>query len=257
MKLVIKDAYTLSSHAIADVPEALRLEMQALYLAYYDASSAELFQADLAEKDEALLLYFGGSLVGFSMLSLYPFDWNGQRVRVLYSGDTVVAREHWGQQQLGLGWLARAGSLWREEPQTPLYWFLLVKGHRTYRYLPAFACHYFPHWQQPAPDLQALAQSLAQSRFGEHYKEEGVVAFAQSRGQLKAEIADPVGHELEKPAVRYFLERNPGYRDGHELVCLCRLEPDNLRSFGRRAFLQGMSDGMAFSGKNLTDTTTG
>jgi hypothetical protein len=41
--------------------------------------------------------------------------------------------------------------------------------------------------------------------------------------------------------VRFFLERNPRYYLGEELVCLTELTSENLRSFASRAFLEGSS----------------
>jgi hypothetical protein len=42
--------------------------------------------------------------------------------------------------------------------------------------------------------------------------------------------------------VRLFLDRNAGYADGDELVCLTELCASNLRSIARREFLRGYDD---------------
>ena len=46
--------------------------------------------------------------------------------------------------------------------------------------------------------------------------------------------------ELEKPSTRYFMQRNPGYRQGDELVCLCEVAASNLKPLAQRVFLRGM-----------------
>ncbi len=82
---------------------------------------------------------------------------------------------------------------------------------------------------------------LAEQRFGAFYDaSSGLVRFPQSRGQLKPDWAAPDALELRRPEVRFFLQRNPGYVRGHELVCLSTLEADNLRPLARRLFIQGM-----------------
>ena len=48
--------------------------------------------------------------------------------------------------------------------------------------------------------------------------------------------------ERKRPDVAYFLQCNPGYASGDELVCLCELSTDNMRPLTRRLFVQGMGE---------------
>ena len=43
---------------------------------------------------------------------------------------------------------------------------------------------------------------------------------------------------LEQPLseVRFFVERNPGYQRGHELVCLCEVETHNMKPLTLKLF---------------------
>lgn len=211
--------------------------MQDLYLAHYCETSPAIFRADLAAKHDVLLLWHAGALVGFTTWRLDACMHEGRVIRVLYSGDTVVHRAHWGQQALAFAWIRRMGELAREGA-APLYWLLLVKGHRTYKYLSVFALRFFPHWQQAEPELETLAAHLARTRFGDEYLPgAGIVRFASPRGQLRPEIALPSAAECAKAATRHFLARNPGYAQGDELVCLCELAAHNMRPLARRLFL--------------------
>jgi hypothetical protein len=211
--------------------------MAALYLRYYDGSSETLFQSDLNRKSEALLVYSGDELVGFTTQEVYCRKCLGQQVRVIYSGDTVVDQAHWGQQALAFSWIERAGQLKQEKPDIPLYWFLIVKGHRTYRYLPAFSFKFYPHWSEDSGDLKSLADALAMGKFGADYNsDKGIVTFAESQGHLKEDYAYPTAEEQSKEAVGFFMRRNPGYLRGHEMVCLCELSEQNLKPMTRRIF---------------------
>ena len=49
-------------------------------------------------KNEVLMLSCERRLVGFTTLQIYPYEWYGQVLRIVYSGDTVVDKPHWGQQ---------------------------------------------------------------------------------------------------------------------------------------------------------------
>lgn len=216
--------------------------MYALYRRYYDASSWRLFAGDLAAKDHALVLRDETGVVrGFSTLAVYERTFNGQPVRVIFSGDTIVDERHWGQQALAFAWLRLAGQIKAAQPHLPLYWLLISKGHRTYRYLPTFSRAFYPS-PDPATeaDLAALRDFLARDRFGPAYAEAaGVVRFPESRGHLRAEYAEVPEPHRRLPEVAFFLARNPGYARGDELVCVCELREDTLRPIARRAFLAG------------------
>lgn len=217
-----------------------RASMSRLYMKYYENADEAAFQRDLDAKTEVEMLHWGGELVGFSALLLYEAEWQGQVVRIAYSGDTIVHRDHWGQQALPAAWLRRAASIHGSAPEVPFYWFLLVKGHRTYRFMPLFTEHYHPAPGNDGGNLKGLADKLAGDKFGGDYNtKSGVVEFPRSQGNLREEVAHPTERERRNPAVRFFLERNPGYLRGHELVCLCRIASENLRPFARRIFERG------------------
>ncbi len=227
---------------VTALSEDQRKAMFALYSRYYEATSKGVFSHDLQDKDQALLLSDQeGVLRGFSTLKLLESDWQGCRCRIIFSGDTIVHHRFWGEQSLAFAWIRQAGSIWAEQPDTPLYWLLIVKGHRTYRYLQAFSRRYYPHWQSPTPAAeQGLMDQLGAELFGEDYDPaSGVVHFPVSRGQLQAEWAEPPQEVQVRPEVQLFLQRNPGYRRGDELLCLTELHPDNLRPLARRLFLAG------------------
>lgn len=214
--------------------------MSALYLRHYAGSSDALFRGDLADKDDALLVFAGDALIGFTTIKIYDIEWQGRVAGIVYSGDTIVDRRHWGQRELARAWLEYVGGIKARAPQRPLYWFLLVKGHRTYRYLPVFARHFYPCWSSEDARLKALADHLAAARFGADYdRDAGVVAFPESRGHLRAEFALPDAADRERADVKFFLARNPGFRRGHELVCLCELDAANLKPLAARLFARG------------------
>jgi hypothetical protein len=220
--------------------------MYAVYAAHYDACDATRFRADLAAKDYVILLEDAAGLRGFSTAAHYRFPAAGGPVAVLFSGDTVIDRSVWGQQALSRSFARLAGALHAREQSTSLYWLLISKGHRTYRYLNVFARRFFPHPDFEDGELAGLAREIAAARFGAAYDPRaGVVAFAQSQGHLKADLAQVPARAAGRAEVAYFLQRNPGYRIGHELVCLTRLAPDNLRALVRDEFERGIRHGLA------------
>jgi hypothetical protein len=232
--------YHSSLLPVAALDESLVREMTRLYLAHYDGSNEVRFRRDLAEKSEVLLLWMGEELAGFTSFLYYRVAWRGAPVNIVYSGDTIVARRHWKQQALTFAGLAHLGAVKRREPDIPLYWFLLVKGHRTYKYLSVLGQSFFPHWAQSHPELKVLAGYLASERFGADYDpSSGLVRFPVSHGHLNAPLAEIGERERNKPSTRFFLEKNPDYRLGHELVCVCELTRENLQPLAARLFSAG------------------
>ncbi|MCP5155255.1 MAG: hypothetical protein H6983_13885 [Ectothiorhodospiraceae bacterium] len=217
--------------------------MHRLYHRYYAGADRARFEADLAAKHWALVLREpSGAVRGFSTFHVGEERVDDTPVRVVFSGDTVVDHRWWGQQALAFAWLRATGQLWAEAPERPLLWLLIVKGHRTYRYLGTFARTHVPHWTQPPdPWLRHALDVLAARRFGDAYdRERGVVAFGRSHGHLRPGWAWPDARERARPDVAFFLRRNPGFTRGEELACVTRLAPDNLRPLARRVFEQGM-----------------
>lgn len=238
-----------SPRLLAHVERRQRLEgrtvsqMYDLYSTYYDATSLSVFEKDLGDKDWVVVLRDeSGMLAGFSSLAIIDATVNGRSLRAIFSGDTIIERAHWGTQALAFSWLRFAGTIKTQAPDRPLYWFLIVKGHRTYRYLSAFSVDFYPHWQMPTPPwARAVMRQLAYTRFDEAYdSERGIVSFDRSRGHLRPMWARVEPEEAARPDVSFFLRSNPGYTQGDELVCLTELSCSNLRPLARRVFEQGL-----------------
>jgi hypothetical protein len=196
------------------------------------------FEADLFEKDCAILLRDAQdhALRGFSTQKAMRFQVDGQPLRAVFSGDTIIARSHWGEQQLGHAWGRFVADLRAEEPEVPLYWFLISKGYRTYLFLPLFFHDFFPrHDQVTPPREQKILDTLATTRYPQHYvRESGLIVFPESHGNLNPELAEIEPRRLRNPHVRFFLSKNPGFASGHELACVAEISAENMRSYGAR-----------------------
>ena len=232
--------------AASAIDDGLRDAMYALMQRYYGNVSRAQFAQDLAGKTAALLLQDRDGLVGFTTLARYEFLHDGAPLQVVFSGDTIVERDYWGEQELARSWLGEIGRIAATCPALPLYWFLIAKGHRTYRYLSAFAEEFVPRRAGAADtaELVRLRDALALQKFGDSFDPQtGVVRFPEARGNLLSEWAEPSAREAALPDVAYFLKANPGYRAGDELACLCALSPANMRPLARRWFDAGRTDG--------------
>lgn len=230
---------------ITEISKSRRSDLFGLFSKHYDDVDLPRFESDFTAKDFALVLEYRGRPVGFTTAKLLDFDWRGESISVLYSGDTIVDRPFWGQQELARTWLAQIGRLARQQTGRRMVWFLIVKGHRTYRYLPVFAREFVPtSATADRGELSELRDAIATTMFGSQFDPaSGTVQFATPQGRLRTEFAEPTERELKLPGVGYFLSANPGFREGDELACLCELSPDNMRPKARRWFDEGWNDG--------------
>jgi hypothetical protein len=213
--------------------------MFALLAAHFQGVTPERFAADLAEKDWALLLEDEGGLRGFSTLQIYETAGpDNEPITVVYSGDTIVERGAWATAALPKSWIAAVRALRERHPRGPLYWLLLTSGYRTYRFLPVFWREFWPrHNATTPPKIQALMEFLADQRFGS-LCDQGIVRFPEP--QVLREGLDEVPEgRLADPHVTFFLERNPGWVRGDELVCLTEIAEGNLTAAGRRMWRSG------------------
>ncbi|MBL1432925.1 MAG: hypothetical protein COB94_005725 [Gammaproteobacteria bacterium] len=218
--------------------------MYELFERYYTSVSYQSFEQDLNKKSHVILLKSNESLIiGFSAIEVITFTFEGEKTRAVFSGDTVIHHDFWGDQTLAKEWCMFVGKIKALDKGVRLYWFLIVKGHRTYRYLPIFARKYYPSAREETPDrYQRLIDYLAVNKFHDAYnKDLGVIQFPVPKGQLKEEWADIPGKHVKNADVEFFTEKNPGYRSGDELVCIAELSEKNMRFHARHAFLKGMN----------------
>lgn len=214
--------------------EALVPVMLALHQDYYANVFEAAFREDLAEKDWVILLRDGDDLVGFSTQMLITLPGPRGPVRYLYSGDTVVAKSHRRQPGLAGAFGHLMLDLIERHGEGDLYWFLISKGFRTYRFLPVFFRDYFPGPDRSA-ELEPLLQLVASHRFGDAYDPAtGVVSFDHAKDHLRAERIDLRDGRRKDPHIEFFLTANPGWRSGDELACIAPITRANLNAGAQR-----------------------
>lgn len=211
-------------------------QMCRLMQAHYEGVTEQQFAADLGEKQWAILLRDRGCVRGFSTQVLFEHVHDGVRVNVLFSGDTIIDKSHWGSMALPVAWGRLMLSLLAAHPDRALYWLLTSKGYKTYRFLPVFFREFQPcHSSESTDEEKALLRSVALRRFGSRYDAStGILRAGSGHQRLREGIADVDERRLRDPHVAFFHQRNPGHALGDELVCLARFHPENLNPYIRR-----------------------
>jgi hypothetical protein len=218
---------------LEDVTRAQREQMFALMTRYYENVRRDRFEADLDEKQWVIQLHdpWTGSLCGFSTQVVLDVEVDSRPIQALFSGDTIIAHDHWGDSALAHVWGRLALSLIDDLPAGgELYWFLLSKGYKTYRFLPVFFREFYPCPESATPlGYKLVIDVLARWKYPQEYDPaRGVVRGGPDKDRLHLGVADITAERLTDPFVRFFLERNPGHLRGEELCCLAPLTRGNF-----------------------------
>jgi hypothetical protein len=196
------------------------------------------FEADLDEKRWVVQVLDPRTeaVCGFSTQMLLDVDVAGRPVKALFSGDTIVAREHWGDSALAHVWGRLALSLMDAFGEAELYWFLISKGYKTYRFLPVFFHEFYPRYDAPTPIwAREVIDVLGRARYPAAYDPTaGIIRAGPEKDRLRDGVADITPERLRDPHVRFFVQQNPGHLQGEELCCLAPLVRNNFTTAAHR-----------------------
>lgn len=234
----VRDRVLLSGTVkpVAELSGEERDQMHDLLVRYFVNASRSQFESDLAEKEWAIMLADQrGAVQGFSTLMRLCTMIDGRPAVAFFSGDTIIAREHWGATTLPRLWARHVFALAAAIQGARVYWFLICSGYRTYRFLPTFFREFYPGHERPTPaGMKGLMDELALQKFGRAYDaERGVIQFTRAT-PLREGVGEITGPRLQDAHIAFFAGANPGHASGDELVCLAELAASNLTVAGRR-----------------------
>ena len=241
-----KKRLTASTVAVSTLPPAVVDQAFSLFETAYAGADSSRFRHDLGDKQLIILLRDRdtGSLRGFSTVRI-------ERIRaprpatVVFSGDTVIHPDYWGQKQLQTAFARILLTRKLRAPHRPLYWFLLSKGYRTYMLLANAFPRAVPRCDRPDdPALRSTLDALAERRFGRDYDAaEGIVRFAGRRERVRDGLAPITQRHLANEHVRFFVARNPRYAEGDELACLADVRLGDIARIAARLVIARASLG--------------
>ena len=199
--------------------------MYALFEQYYTTTDFNQFCIDLAEKDEVFIFRSEHELIGFSTIFKKKTPTPKGPATLIYSGDTVIRRDFWGQKflQRRFFWYivrAKLSSPWR-----PVYWMLISKGFKTYLMMRRNFRHSFPNSNLETPAImKAVMDKFYLGKFGTDYKSQtGRIEFPKLSTAVRDGIACPTGNYLKDPEVQFYLKQNPEFEKGTELACIAEI----------------------------------
>ena len=218
---------TARKRAVTSLDEALIESMWRLFTRYYDDVDRAAFVRDLRQKHDVLLLLDRErhTLAGFSTIHTHARTVGRRCVVIVFSGDTICDERYWGQRALHGAFLRYVLRVKLANPFTPVYWFLISKGYKTYLLLARNFPEFWPRHDRPTPAWPGqLLDALAREKYGEAWiPERGVLHFTEPQGRLRGGVAPIGATERRDEHIRFFDARNPRAADGDELCCLGRI----------------------------------
>tara|TARA_Y100001954_G_scaffold92887_1_gene101693 strand:+ start:4765 stop:5499 length:735 start_codon:yes stop_codon:yes gene_type:complete len=208
--------------------------MYSLMQENYDFILLENFKKDLIKKDYiGLLIDNNMTIQGFTTYAFNPNNYSNKKYNILFSGDTVISENFTGTQELTKGWGKTVGFFIKKYPEKKLLWYLMSKGYKTYLYLPFFFKKYYPALEESRNDqrLKKIINEFSNLIYPDCWNEElGIIKFKKRLGQVKEKhILKSI--DKKNKHIDFFLEKNPGYINGDELVCMAEVDIDNLLRF--------------------------
>ena len=218
-----------------------RDEMYALFEMYFSGTDRAQFESDLEEKEAVILLRDAETrqIQGFTTFMRLFARIDGQNVVAFFSGDTIVAREYWGDSLLSRLWsqtvFAEADLMIAAHAGTRVYWYLICSGYRTWRFLPVFFRDFYPNPSNPTPPFQQhLLDELGQRKYGDQYQAGSGVVKLRNATPLRFGIGEVTEQRLRDAHVAFFARMNPGHEQGDELACITAISRSNLTRAGAR-----------------------
>jgi hypothetical protein len=203
-------------------------EMYNVFRRYYRNTEVKTFKNDLDKKNGAFILRDKKTrkIVGFSTILEMKMKINGKRVLGIFSGDTIIEEEYWGNNPLNSMMVKFLLKKLITHPFTPVYWFLISKGYKTYLLLANNFLHYYPHFKREDKQLRDVAEAYSRYLFSDYYNDKKrIIDFGKDYQSLKGGVAEITGEMCERyPKIAFFNEKNPTWDRGTELPCVGRVD---------------------------------
>ncbi|MBQ4077864.1 hypothetical protein IJD15_01615 [bacterium] len=204
---------------------------------YYENIQKTNFVSDLSKKKQVILLKDEekNEIKGFTSIVLYDVEIENIKIKLLFSGDTVIHKDYWSNTDLMPVWIKNALNL-KKEFNEKLYWLLMSKGYKTYKYLSAFYNEFYPRYNKQTPIFeQQIINKFGEMFYPEKFdKTSGLIIMNKAKDYLKNEFSQIPKEKLTDPNIQFFANKNPEFYKGNELVCVTELAVENLNKTGRR-----------------------
>jgi hypothetical protein len=105
--------------------------------------------------------------------------------------------------------------------------------------LPTFYNTFYPNYKEETPEeIKAIIDAFGKFYSLEEYDEKtGVICYKGLKDKLKENVADITEERLRDKNIAFFVDRNPDYIKGNDIICITKLSKSNLKKRIQRFLL--------------------
>jgi len=225
---LLKPAKTYTQYTfLTDISVKDIRDMFRVFCRYYENTSLDQFITDLGKKQGAFIVRrrVDNVIVGFSTLGVYHMTVDGKKVRGIFSGDTILEKEYWGNRAINAEFVKRVLIEAIKDPFTAQYWFLISKGYKTFLLLSRNFPEYFPHPQQENTHMKNIVETYCDQLFpGCLDRNSMVLDFGDGYNCLKNNVTPITDEQRQEEDIAFFEQKNPEWTRGCELPCVARVD---------------------------------
>ena len=209
-------------------------EMWALYSKYYNYTRHSFFERILKNNHYALYIH-QGRIVGFTGLRIQKIKQGLTRNLMIYFGQTVMESGYRGKSVFPF----TGAKLLKKYASYLLfgrvYFWCDALTYKPYLIFAKTLNNFYPsHKEVMSPKIINLRNHLGRMHYGEAFcTESGIVHKTQKLVNDPSVSIKP--EDLYDPDIHYYLQCNPGYKEGHGLLTMAPVSFVNLLLIIERA----------------------
>ena len=195
------------------------------------------FEADFREKEAVILLRNAenSDIIGFSTLMLLHLPLPEGDIVAVFSGDTAVLPHYRSSFGLGVEIGRYFLDVHQRYPDQPAYYILISKGWRTYRIMPFLFVEYAPCRNVAvSPFVKSILDAFGRKKYPARYDSTVGVIRSDGAGQRLPPDSSDAAAPQGDPDAQFFLQANPEYLRGDELICVASAMTENFTPQFRR-----------------------
>jgi len=221
-----------------DISIPKMLEMHAVFTQYYHNADLATFINDMNKKSGVFILKdkTAGRIVGFTTWNEVEMDYRGRKAIGVFSGDTVVEKEYWGNKAMHTAFAMKMLSTKLLNPTTHVFWLLISKGYKTYLLMTNNFERFYPRHDQYDGEMEQLVDQYCNKLYPEYYDSEArILDFGDGYHALKSDVAAITPNMRATNAnIRFFDDCNKEWRRGTELPCIGEVSASTLLNFFKK-----------------------
>ncbi len=182
-----------------------------------------------------------GSLRGLFLLSLDKVKDNNMSYTVLKPGLSFFEKEYRGGPYFYYIFAYLCIREFILHPLTPFYMFGKAFSYRSYATATHTVSHVYPSYNRKTPDhIKNLIDEYAnKTRLpGEEYDSERCV-LKRERSHMRSFVSEASRVDTNDPNVKFFIDTNPGWEKGHQLLTLSVVQLRDIFRVIYRIFIKG------------------